>query len=57
MPCDNVVVYCIGCVRSMTVGGKQPLYLPDLIFGYKTEPMNNTLDEYHSDVNAYIEKH
>lgn len=57
MPCDNVVVYCIGCVRSMTVGGKQPLYLPDLIFGHKTEPMNNTIDEYHSDVNAYIEKH
>lgn len=41
----------------MTVGGKQPLYLPDLIFGHKTEPINNTLDEYHSDVNAYIEKH
>lgn len=57
MPCANVVVYCIGCVRSMTVGGKQPLYLPDLVFGNKTEKMNNTLDEYHNDLNDYIATH
>lgn len=57
MPCNHVVVYCIGCVHSMTIGGKQPLYLPDLVFGYETEPMTNTLDEYHTDLNEYIELH
>ena len=57
MPCANVVVYCIGCVRSMTAGGKQPLYLPDLVFGRKTEKMRNTLDEYHNDLNDYIAAH
>ncbi|MDD3142343.1 MAG: (Fe-S)-binding protein [Lachnospiraceae bacterium] len=57
MPCTNVVVYCIGCVHSMTAGGRQPLYLPDLVFGYETEKMTNTLDEYHDDLNAYIELH
>ena len=57
MPCENVVVYCIGCVRSMSVGGKQPLYLPDLVFGHCTEKMENTLDAYHGDLNDYIETH
>lgn len=57
MPCDHVVVYCIGCVRSMTVGGKRPYYLPDLIFGYETTWMMNTLDEYHHDLRKYIASH
>ena len=48
MPCDDVVVYCIGCVRSMTVGGKRPLYMPDLVLARHTKPMDNTLDEYHN---------
>lgn len=57
MPCDDVVVYCIGCVRSMTVGEKQPHYLVDLIFNKKTKLMTNTLDEYHNDLKEYIVKH
>lgn len=57
MPCENVVVYCIGCVRSMSVGGRQPLYLPDLVFGRNTEKTENTLDAYHGDLNDYIETH
>lgn len=57
MPCDDVVVYCIGCVRSMTVGGKRARYLPDLLFDRETEPMNNTLREYHGDLEAYIKRH
>lgn len=57
MPCADVAVYCIGCVRSMTVGGKQPLYLPDLVFGRRTEKMTNTLDGYHNDLKDYIAVH
>lgn len=57
MPCDDVVVYCIGCVRSMTVGGKNAHYLPDLLFDRKTAPMNNSLREYHGDLEAYIQTH
>lgn len=57
MPCGDVVVYCIGCVRSMAVGGRRPLYLPDLVLGYETKPMDNTLDEYHNDLNEYILTH
>ena len=56
-PCDNVVVYCIGCVRAMTSGGKIPRYLPDLLLDRAGEPMLDTLDEYHSRLAEYIQKH
>lgn len=56
-PCDNVVVYCIGCVRAMESGGKRAYYLPDLLVGRETESMPDTLDEYHSRLGNYIEGH
>lgn len=56
-PCENVVVYCIGCVRSMREGGKLSRYLPDLIFGEETQPMMASLDEYHRALDAYIGTH
>ncbi len=56
-PCDNIVVYCIGCLRAMTSAGKKPLYLPDLLLGRTGEPMPDTLDEYHSKLETYIQAH
>lgn len=55
--CQNIVVYCIGCLRSMYAAGKTPLYLPDLILDRITEPMPDSLDEYHSKLENYIESH
>ena len=57
MPCGSVAVYCIGCVRAMTAGGKQPLYLPDLVLGRRTERMTDSLDAYHRAVEDYIALH
>ena len=57
MPCCDVVVTCISCIRSMTVGGKQPRYLPDLIFGRGTPLMHDTLEGYHDSLDAYIAAH
>lgn len=57
MPCRDVVVTCISCIRSMTVGGKQPRYLPDLIFGRGTPLMHDTLEGYHDSLDAYIAAH
>ncbi|MDY5423211.1 4Fe-4S binding protein [Hornefia butyriciproducens] len=56
-PCQDVVVYCIGCVRAMIEGGKTPRYLPDLLFDRTAEAMPDTLDEYHSKLVDYIELH
>lgn len=56
-PCKDVVVYCIGCDRAMTEGGKMPHYLPELLFGQVTKPNTDSLDEYHGKVAAYIKVH
>ena len=56
-PCDDVVVYCIGCVRAMTAGGKTARYLPELLLDRNAEPMPDTLDEYHTKLSEYIEVH
>lgn len=57
LPCYDVVVYCIGCVRAMTFGGKRTHYLPDLLFARSTAPMLTTLDDYHSSLTDYIHAH
>ncbi|MEE3362733.1 MAG: 4Fe-4S binding protein [Anaerovoracaceae bacterium] len=56
-PCDDVVVYCIGCERSLLDGGKTPHYLPDLIFGRKSRTEADDLDEYHSRLADWIKDH
>lgn len=57
MPCEDVVVYCIGCVRAMTAGGKKVHYLPELLFQKDTAPMEDSLDTYHFRLLTYIENH
>ena len=57
MPCENVVVYCVSCIKSMSVGGKTPRHLVDLLFGEETVPQEKGVDGYHDDVDAYIEAH
>ncbi len=57
MPAQDVLVYCIGCVRAMQSGGNQPHHLLDLLFNHKAEAMLDTLDEYHSRLNGYIDCH
>lgn len=57
MPCDDVVVYCISCVKSVYIGGKQPHYLIDLLFENETVPKTYEPDEWHQELNEYIEKH
>lgn len=37
MPCEDVVVYCSSCIQSMSVGGKRPRFIIDLLFGEPTE--------------------
>ena len=56
-PCQDVVVYCIGCVRALTAGGKTPRYLPDLLLNRESEAMLDTLDEYHARLTNYIDAH
>lgn len=57
MPCDDVVVHCISCVKSMTNGGKKPRYLLDLVFGEQTEPGELSPSIWHKEMQIFISKH
>ena len=57
MPCDKVLVYCIGCLRALYEGGKQTLYLPDLIFGAISTPIKDDLQLHHRLIEKYRAEH
>lgn len=57
MPVEDVVVYCVSCSKSMFHGGKKPHYLVDLLFGEETIKGTVEPDEWHRDINSFIELH
>jgi Fe-S oxidoreductase len=57
MPLDDVVVYCISCIKSVYIGAKRPYYLIDLLLNDETVPKTFEPDEWHKELEAYIEKH
>jgi hypothetical protein len=57
MPVEDVVVYCISCVKSVYVGGKKPHYLVDLLFGEETIPKTFEPEKWHQELDIYIELH
>ncbi len=57
MPCQDVVVYCVSCVKSMTIGEKNAHHMVDLILGEKTEAQETRLDVYHNALKEYIDAH
>lgn len=56
MPCNDVVVYCISCIKSMTIGGKCPHHMVDMVLGQPTFAGETRLDLYHQVVSDYIKK-
>ncbi len=57
MPCDEVVVYCVSCIKAMHIGGKRPRYLMDLLFGEDTSIGTFEPDAWHAELKAYIDAH
>lgn len=57
MPCDNVAVYCVSCIKSMHIGGKKPHYIVDLLFGEQTEPGVFEPDSWHTELQKFIDGH
>ncbi|MCT4634067.1 MAG: (Fe-S)-binding protein [Firmicutes bacterium] len=55
MPCDDVIVYCISCIKSMTVGGKSAHHMVDMVLGQPTFVGEVDLPKYHKVVGDYIE--
>lgn len=57
MPCDDVVVYCVSCVKAMHIGGKKPRYVMDLLFGEATGIGTFEPDEWHDELQKFIDTH
>lgn len=57
MPCDNVVVYCISCIKAMHIGGKKPRYIADLLFGEETGIGTCEPDAWHDELQKFIDRH
>ena len=57
MPLDDVIVYCVSCIKSMYIGNKNPHYLIDLLFVDETLPKTYEPDDWHKELNNYIENH
>jgi len=57
MPCQNVVVYCVSCIKSMTIGSKTAYHLLDLVLNEDTETQELDLIKYHNSLQCYIESH
>ena len=57
MPREDVVVYCVSCIKSMHIGGKRPRYVVDLLFGEDTLPNEFEPDAWHNMLKKYIEAH
>ena len=57
MPLDDVVVYCISCVKSVYIGGKKPQHIVDLLFADETVPKTFEPEEWHKELDNYIQNH
>lgn len=57
MPCENVVVYCVSCIKAFHIGGKKPRYIVDLLFGEDTLIGTFEPDEWHNEVQRFIDEH
>jgi len=57
MPCEDVVVYCVSCIKAIHIGGKRPRYIVDLLFGEKTGIGTCEPDEWHEELQKFIDAH
>ena len=57
MPCDDVCVYCVSCIKSMHIGGKTPRYLVDLLMNEPSDPQVYDTVKWHEQLLEYIDHH
>ena len=57
MPLGDILVYCVSCSKSMFVAGQRPRYLVDLLFAEETVPRTFQPDEWHRELDAFMESH
>jgi Fe-S oxidoreductase len=57
MPCEEVVVSCVSCIKSMHIGGKKPRFIIDLLFREDTLTDNHETQDWHKQMEDFIDAH
>lgn len=57
MPCGEVVTYCSSCIMSMTVGGRKPRFILDLLFGEPTDMSGITAVKWNTSLAEFRARH
>ena len=57
MPCKDVCVYCVSCIKALHIGGKTPRHVIDLLMDEPTEPQTYDTVEWHKQLQEYIDQH
>ena len=57
MPLEEVVVYCVSCIKSIHIGGKKPRYLIDLLLDEETDPQTFEPHAWHKELEDYMAIH
>jgi hypothetical protein len=57
MPCEDVCVYCVSCIKSLYTGGKTPRHLIDLLMNEPTDPQIYDTVKWHEQLQEYIDNH
>ena len=57
MPADDVVVYCVSCIKALHIGGKQLRYLVDLLFAEEAHPGTFEPEQWHAELDQFIATH
>ena len=57
MPCEDVCVYCVSCIKSIHIGGKAPRHLVDLLMNEATDPQTHDTAKWHAQLHEYIDCH
>ncbi len=56
-PRQDVVVYCVSCIKALHIGGKNPRYLVDLLFKESTVTGHTDPVRWHAELQRYIDQH
>ncbi len=57
MTCDDVIVYCVSCIKAIHIGNKTPRYLVDLLFNEKTHEGIFEPNQWHALLQDFIDCH
>ena len=57
MPVDDIMVYCVSCIKAMFVGERRPRYMLDLLFAEDTVAQTFEPDAWHAELDAFVESH